>query len=157
MGKLLIVLFLFLFTAQIRAQNVDIEMKSTDNKWVNLQDQLGEKLTIIDFWATWCKPCLNAMPKINSIYESYKNKGVNVIGISVDSPRNHSKVKPLLSSLKITYPVLFDMDEDLKNELNVSVMPTLCILNSEGKLIYMHEGFTPGDEEKIKEEIEKHL
>ncbi|MFC0876726.1 TlpA disulfide reductase family protein [Saccharicrinis sp. FJH2] len=157
MGKLLIVLFLFLFTAQIRAQNVDIEMKSTDNKWVNLQDQLGEKLTIIDFWATWCKPCLNAMPKINSIYESYKNKGVNVIGISVDSPRNHSKVKPLLSSLKITYPVLFDMDEDLKNELNVSVMPTLCILNSEGKLIYTHEGFTPGDEEKIKEEIEKHL
>ncbi|MFB6317148.1 TlpA disulfide reductase family protein [Saccharicrinis sp. FJH54] len=155
--KILIPLIFILITYRLSAQNMDLELKSVDNRWVNLEDLQGEQLTIIDFWATWCKPCLNAMPKINSIYEMYKDKGVNVIGINVDSPRNHSKVKPLLSSLKITYPVLYDMDEDVKNELNVSVLPTLCILDSEGKLVYTHEGFTPGDEEKIKEEIEKRL
>ena len=155
--KLFITVLLLLQALHSTAQNTDIELKSLDNKWINLEEERGEKVTLIDFWATWCKPCLNAMPKINDLYEAYKEKGVNVIGINVDSPRNHSKVKPLVSSLKISYPVLFDMDEELKNELNVSVLPTLCILNAAGKILYTHEGFTPGDEEKIRKEIEKLL
>lgn len=148
---------LVLSISLIQAQNTDLELKSPDNKWVNLQDELGEKLTILDFWATWCKPCINAMPKVNAIYEQYKTKGVNVIGINVDSPRNHAKVKPLLSSLKIMYPVFFDNNEDLSSELNVSVLPTLYILNAKGELVYTHEGFSPGDADIIKAEIEKLL
>lgn len=141
----------------LNAQNIDMEVKTTENEWVNLQDLQGEKVTVLDFWATWCKPCLNAMPKINEIYNGFKDKGVNIIGVSVDSPRNHAKVKPLIYSLGLNYPVVFDMDEDLTTEMNVVALPTLCILNKEGKLVYVHEGFTPGDEAKIKDEIEKLL
>lgn len=141
----------------VKAQNLDIDLKTTDNKWVNFQDQLGEKVTIIDFWATWCKPCVNAMPKINDIYNEFKTQGVTIIGVNVDGPRNQSKVKPLVNSLKIDYPILFDGDEELLNEMNATVLPTLYILDSKGKLVYTHEGFSPGDEKEIKEEILKLL
>ena len=155
--KTLIFLVLLSFSGLVSAQNTDIELKTTNNQWVNLQDELAEKVTIIDFWATWCKPCVNAMPKINSVHEKYKDKGVKVIGISVDSPRNQAKVKPLAQSLKITYPILLDSNEELLQEFNVSVLPTLVILNAEGKVVFTHEGFTPGDEKLLEKEIEKLL
>lgn len=144
-------------TAILPAQNIDIELKNISNEWVNLNEELAEKITVIDFWATWCKPCVDAMPKMNYLHEKYKDKGVKVIGINVDSPRNQSKVRPLVRSLNINYPILMDSNEELIAEFNVSVLPTLFILDAQGKLVYTHEGFAPGDEKIIEKEIEKLL
>ena len=57
--KTLIFLVLLSFSGLVSAQNTDIELKTTNNQWVNLQDELAEKVTILDFWATWFKPWVN--------------------------------------------------------------------------------------------------
>ena len=79
----------------ITAQVVDFELKDLKNNIRNYSELKGEKLTLIDFWATWCKPCKKAIPELNSIYNAYKEKGVEIIGVNCDGPRSISKVIPL--------------------------------------------------------------
>jgi alkyl hydroperoxide reductase subunit AhpC len=87
----------------------------------------------------------------------YKGKGVEIIGINCDGPRSISKVAPLSKSLQIQYPVLLDINSELKSELNILVFPTLIMVNSKGKIVWIHEGFVSGDTEIIISEIEKQL
>lgn len=139
------------------AQFPDVEVKDIDQNWVSLDEFKGEKFTIIDFWATWCKPCVTAIPKINSIYNEYSSQGIGFIGVNVDGPRNLSKVKPFATSMKISYPLVLDPDQNLVNRFNVNVFPTLIVLNEKGKEVFIHEGFNAGDEQLIKEELDKLL
>jgi thiol-disulfide isomerase/thioredoxin len=81
---------LILFSSSVYTQGkvYDFSLKDTENQTLNLSDIRGESLTVIDFWATWCQPCIRSMPKLVDLSEAYKDKGVGFIGISVDSPRN---------------------------------------------------------------------
>lgn len=146
------------FVVTIHAQIPDFELQSAnDNSYYNLKDLKGENLTVIDFWATWCKPCISALPKLNKLSEEFKDKGVNFIGISTDGPRNQSKVRPFIISHGILYPVLRDPNSKLMDDVNATVLPTLLIYDKNEKLVYFHEGFSPGTELEIKAEIEKLL
>jgi len=141
----------------ITAQVVDFELKDLKNNIRNYSELKGEKLTLIDFWATWCKPCKKAIPELNSIYNAYKEKGVEIIGVNCDGPRSISKVIPLSRSLNIQYPVLIDIDTALKNELNIFQFPTLIMVNPSGEIIWIHEGFVSGDAAVIRKELDKQL
>jgi thiol-disulfide isomerase/thioredoxin len=157
--KTLIIFSVALFSGLgLTAQTVaNFEFKNIENKSQSYNELKGEKLTLIDFWATWCKPCNQAIPELNKIYSSYKDKGVEIIGINCDGPRSISKVGPLSKSLKIQYPVLIDINSELKNELNIIGLPTLVMVNTKGKIVWIHEGFVSGDEKIIIAEIEKQL
>ena len=96
---------------------------------------------------------MNALPKLNALSEHYKNRGVTFIGVSVDGPRNQAKVKPFTESLGMGYPIVFDPDQELFSEMNASVLPTLIVFNNKGKEVYRHEGFQPGDEKLLEQEI----
>ncbi len=158
--KILLFMLTFIgFSAfEINAQQVrNFTLNDLDNKQQSFNDLKGEKLTILDFWATWCKPCNKAIPELNKIYNENKSKGVNVIGINCDGPRSIAKVAPLAKTLQIEYPVLIDMNIQLMAELNLSAYPTLVIVNNSGKIVWIHEGFVPGDELVISDEINKQL
>ena len=153
----LIMLLLFSLPVYPQGKVYDFSLKNTENKTVSLSQISGKSLTVVDFWATWCQPCIRSMPRLVDLSEAYKDKGVSFIGISVDSPRNLSKVKPFARSMGIRYPILLDSSGELMGELNVTAVPTLFIINSDYKILYIHEGFNAGDELAIREEIDKHL
>ena len=125
-----------------------------DGNEVQLSEMKGEKLTVLDFWATWCKPCIKSIPKLIQLSEEFKDSGVNFIGVNVDSPRNSSKVKPFSYSLGITYPVILDNEQVLMSDLLINSLPTLIIVNSEGEVIYTHVGYSNNDEIILKQKIE---
>jgi thiol-disulfide isomerase/thioredoxin len=152
------VLLVFLSIQFVYASKVhDFKLKDTENKRVSYSELKGEKITIIDFWATWCKPCIRSIPKLVELYENYVDQGVQVIGISVDSPRNAQKVKPFSKSLGISYPVLLDINSEVMTKLNVTLLPTLLLVNKQDEIVLIHQGYRPGDEQFIAEEIEKIL
>lgn len=150
-------LIAFAIPVTLFAQVPVFELKDIDNQWATYDDVKGETLTVIDFWATWCQPCLRSIPKLNSLYEEFESRGVNFIGISVDGPRNQAKLKPFTSSMGVSYTVLRDVNSEVMTDMNVTSVPTLLIYDSEDNLLFLHEGFRPGDEEILKEELEKHL
>ncbi len=152
------ILWLSVFNAIISAQQFpDFNLKNIDNQNINTSDLKGEKLTILDFWATWCKPCVSSIPKLITISDLYKEKGVQFIGVNMDSPRNMAKVKPFSNSLGINYPVIFDTNQELATEFSVTAIPTIIILDAIGNRLYTHEGFAMGDEKNIEQKIQEIL
>ena len=146
----------FLYTVQ--AQEIgDFTLDNLDNEQVSLSEIKGDKLTIIDFWATWCKPCTKAMPKLNDIYTQYKDQGLAMIGISCDGPRSISRVSAVANNLNIDYHILKDIDCEVMNTYQYQAFPTLIMLNAENEVVYVHEGFSSGDEKEIQAVIEEHL
>jgi thiol-disulfide isomerase/thioredoxin len=142
----------------VNGQQVNnFRLNDLDNVSRSFTELKGEKITLIDFWATWCKPCNKAIPELNKIYDLYKDKGVQIIGINCDGPRSINKVAPLASALQIKYHVLTDINSEVMKNLNINSFPTLVIINSQGKIVWIHVGFSSGDEKTIIEEIEKNL
>ncbi|MCG8581294.1 MAG: TlpA family protein disulfide reductase [Bacteroidales bacterium] len=138
----------------VKAQSIpDFMLENLDGEWVSYNDLKGDEVTLIDFWASWCKPCMKAMPEIDKIYQEYHNKGLSAIGINTDGPRSISKVRPLSKTLNISYPIVSDINNELLNDLNISVLPTLLLVNKNGEIIYRHEGWTAGDEKELVEQI----
>lgn len=156
--KIILSLVILLSSFSFSAQKVpNFRLKNLDNRITSYNDVKGETLTIIDFWATWCKPCVKSIPKLVEMSEEFKSKGVNFVGISVDGPRNLAKVKPFARSLGVTYPILLDVNSDVMARLRVRAVPSMLVVNSDDEIVYFHEGYKSGEEKMIREEILKLL
>jgi len=151
----LITLFFMTFMSLGRTATIpDFKLPDLENRRLSFSDIKGERLTVIDFWATWCKPCVRAIPKLVELQDNYSDKGVRVVGINVDSPRNTQKVKPFSRSLGVNYPILLDMNSELSQQLQVSVLPTIFIADSDGEILFIHQGYRPGDDRILVEKVE---
>jgi cytochrome c biogenesis protein CcmG, thiol:disulfide interchange protein DsbE len=154
--KTLSFLFILSLGLNVLGQKVyNFTLPNTENNDLSFDKLQGEKLTIIDFWATWCQPCRTSIPKINALYNEYKDKGVTVVGISIDTPRNRAKVGPLAKAMGIEYPVLIDEDQQVSSDFNVSSIPVLFFIDAKNEIVYTHQGYTPGDEIELKTKIEE--
>jgi len=149
---------LFLFAMPVFAGKLpDFRLQDLNNKTVSYSQLKGKTLTVLDFWATWCKPCVRSIPKLVELHKQYEKQGVRFIGINVDGTRNLSKVKPFAHSLNIAYPVLLDVNNEIMNKLKVTAMPTIIITDAEDEIVFFHQGYRPGDEKTLEEEIKKLL
>ncbi|MGH7493586.1 MAG: TlpA family protein disulfide reductase [bacterium] len=148
---------LLLFSALSHGKINDFRLNDLDNKSVRYAELKGNRVTVIDFWATWCKPCVRSIPKLVQLHDSFKNKGVQFIGINVDGVRNLNKVKPMASSLGINYPVLLDLNSQVMSDLKVTALPTILLVNEKNEIVARHQGYRPGDEKILAEEIQKLL
>lgn len=138
-------------TGQDRIPN--FELPDLDGRPTRLSDVMGENLTLVDFWATWCGPCVKSIPSLVTLSDSLNASGVSVVGVNVDSPRNVSKVAPYARSLGVNYPILLDTNSEVMADLNVQAMPTLLVIDAGRNIVYAHEGFRPGDEAVVRHEV----
>jgi cytochrome c biogenesis protein CcmG/thiol:disulfide interchange protein DsbE len=152
-----IFVFLIVFNSLNAAKVHDFRLKNTENERVAYSDLKGAKVTVLDFWATWCKPCVRTIPKLVDLYEQFSDQGVQFIGINVDSPRNTQKVKPFSKSLGISYPVLLDINSEVMSQMSVTLLPTLFLVDENDEIVLMHQGYRPGDEKIIAQEIKNIL
>lgn len=152
-------MFLLIFISNARSGQFvyNFKLKDIENQLRQYSELAGDKLTIIDFWATWCSPCIKVIPKLNTIYDKYQNEGVQFIGLNIDSPKNDAKIKPFVKAHKILYPVLKDPNSQVASRLNIINVPTLLIINSKNEIVYRHQGYHSGDEHIIETEILKLL
>lgn len=156
--KFFIPFLLLIVTSADLNQNIyNFKLKNLNNRTVSYQDLKGENLTVIDFWATWCKPCLQSIPKLVDMSHEFEDQGVKFIGVSVDGPRNLNKVRPFAKSAGIDYPVLLDTDNSVMGRVGVRAVPSLLIVNSNDEIVYFHEGYAPGEDKMIREEIQNNL
>ena len=99
-------------------------------------DQFHNKVTVLNFWATWCGPCRREIPDLEAIHKEYADKGVRVIGVSVDrGPGILDEVAKFVRSYNVSYPVVID-NGDLEQIFgNIRAIPTTFIINKEGKIV----------------------
>lgn len=134
-----------------------ITLSDMNGKKVNVADYgKSGKITIISFWATWCVPCKKELTNLADLYDEWKKKyNVQVVAVSIDDSRSTSKVKPVVDGQRWEYEVLLDVNQDLKRQLNVPSVPFTLLVDANGKIVYMHNGYTDGDEYVLEEEVKK--
>ncbi|MDZ7292650.1 MAG: TlpA family protein disulfide reductase [candidate division KSB1 bacterium] len=110
----------------------DFTLKTLAGDKINLRRLEGEKIVVVNFWATWCGPCRREIPDFNRVYSRYRNRGVEILGISVDqSPE--TEVPPFMKKNPIAYPVLIGSPE-LTLRYGVRALPTTFIIDHSGKI-----------------------
>lgn len=116
------------------------------------------KPMVINFWATWCKPCILELNNIHDVYEKWQNEtGVKIIAISIDDVRSSKKVAPFVKGRNWKYEVYLDENGDFRRAMNVNNPPHSFLLNSKGEIVWEHNGYAPGDEEILYEQIKNLL
>ena len=155
--KLLLILFLAIFTnvQTTLAQLPAITLKTMDGKTVRTDTLSNDgKPFIIDFFATWCKPCNRELDAIAEVYEDWQEEtGVKIFAISIDQAQNINKVKPLVNNHGWEYNVLLDPNGDLKRALGIQMIPFVLICDGKGKIVYKHSGYTDGAETELIEKV----
>ncbi len=137
------------------AQVPQVVLRSIDGSSVRT-DTLsnGGKPFIIDFFATWCKPCNRELSAIAEVYDEWQEEtGVKVIAVSIDQAQNINKVKPLVDSHGWPYEVLLDPNGEFKRALGVQMIPYTLIVDGQGQIVYKHNGYTDGAEEELIEKV----
>ena len=132
----------------------DFSVRDVDGRTVSLSDH-SDKVVVISFWATWCTPCKAEMPHLQAMYDQYKDQGFVVLSVSVDEARNEPQVKAMARAGSYTFPVLLDQDASVVTLYNPrKSVPFSVVIDRDGNIHTTHEGYSPGDEAKLKAEVE---
>jgi thiol-disulfide isomerase/thioredoxin len=134
-----------------------LHLEDLDGDSQPLSAYLGKGPLLLDFWATWCKPCLLAMPELEELYQDLHERGLQVVGINEDGPRNVSKVKPFVRSQGFTFPIVLDLNRKAQSRLNVSTLPTTLLLDADGIVVHTSYGYRKGDIANLRKLIEAML
>ena len=154
---LIIVLIMtcFILPGSLSGESVpDFSLKKLDGTIFNFREYIGKKVVVIDFWATWCKPCKKLLKKLDKIYLDNKDK-IEVIAISTDNASAISKVESYVKSKRLSLTVLLDPDTSVARVFNPSLkIPFTVIINKMGDIVYSHTGYMPGFEKILRKKIE---
>ncbi|MGE5809715.1 MAG: peroxiredoxin family protein [Nitrospirota bacterium] len=126
----------------------DFTLPDLNGNKVKLSDYKG-KVVLLEFWATWCPPCRASIPGIEKLHETYKNKGLAVLAVSLDEG-GWDTVKSFVQKNGITYLVLRG-NEEVAEKYQVRTIPLILILDKDGKISKRYLGF--GNEEDLEKDI----
>lgn len=163
-NSILLLICLSLISFTTKAQDLkgnrklpDVAVKMLDGSSAQTSSLLNkEGLTIINFWATWCKPCMLELNTIKDVFPEWKKEtNVKLIAVSIDDTRNTSKVGPLVKGKGWIYDIALDPNGDFKRSLNVNNIPHTFLVNNKGEILWQHNSYAPGDEDELYEIVKK--
>ncbi len=114
-------------------------LKDLDGSEVRLSDFDG-RVRIVDFWATWCPPCVREIPHFQALYETYRDKGLTVIGISMDQGGSQV-VRTFARKIGMDYPTLMGDVKTVRAYGNIQAIPTTFVIDRQGRVYRIYAGY----------------
>jgi peroxiredoxin len=128
----------------------DFTLKALTGVNLRLAEQRGD-IIVLNFWASWCGPCLQEMPALDKLASKYQPLGVQVWGVNVEA--DSSAAQKYLNKTRVEFPILFDTENSVSERYQVQAMPTTVIIDKDGRVHSVHRGYKPGYEQKYENDI----
>jgi peroxiredoxin len=139
-------------SATISGPAPNFTLKSLSGKNIKLSELTGN-VVLINFWASWCGPCRQEMPLLNAIHNKYKPLGFTVLGINVEE--QVANAKSFISERPVDFPILLDSKNRISELYKVIAMPTTVVIDRDGNMRFLHQGYQSGDEAEYRKMVKK--
>ena len=133
-----------------------LTLATLDGAQASLADH-RDKLVVLKFWATWCGPCTLEMPSLEALWRRYRERGLIVLGVSVDRGAPRNLLEPYVRNLKLTFPILLDPDAQTSGHWRVTALPATFIVRPGGDVTGMVVGAREWDSREMRALIEELL
>jgi peroxiredoxin len=131
-------------------------LPTLDGRHASLEDW-KDKAVVLNFWATWCQPCTLEMPTLEALWQTYRERGLVVVGVSVDRGTPRSLIDPYVSNLKLTFPILLDPELETAGAWRVTGLPATFIIRPGGEVAGMAIGMREWDSAEMRALLETML
>ena len=128
-----------------------IVLRTMEGRRVPADSLLADGPVVLNFWATWCGPCRQEMPLLDELYSRYQRVGFNLLGVNIDD--DSSRAMDMINELGVSFPVLFDATKEVSRLYQVDAMPVTVIVDREGNVHHVHQGYKPGYEQKYLDQV----
>jgi peroxiredoxin len=121
----------------------DFTLNSRSGKPLSLAQYKGQ-VVMLNFWASWCAPCKQEMPLLETIQKKYGKLGFTLIGVNVEP--DSQAANAVLEKIPVSFPIVYDTESKVSKLYEVSGMPSTVIIDRKGQVRLLHKGYKPGDE-----------
>jgi len=116
-----------------------------------------ERLVIVNFWATWCEPCTLEMPTLEALWREYRQRGLMVLGVSIDRGAPRPLLEPYVARLGLSFPILLDADLAVSRAWRVQGLPATFVVRPGGDAVGMAVGAREWSSEEMRALLERYL
>jgi peroxiredoxin len=136
----------------------DFELPRLGGGSERLSSHFGQHVVLVDFWATFCKPCLRSMPELDALYRARKERGFVVLGVSIDGPGSTADVQAEVSRLGVSFPILLDEESRAVSLYNPRASaPFSVLIGRDGRVLAKREGYTTGSHDALVADVDAAL
>jgi peroxiredoxin len=136
----------------------DFTAREVDGRTFRLSDHLGKEVVLLDMWATYCEPCKAEFPHLRALYDENKTAGFMVVGVAMDGPESLADVPAFVKRYSIDFPVVLDDDSRIASLYNPKKsMPLSVLIARDGHIAVVREGYNPGDEKFVAQDVQTAL
>ena len=154
-NKLFIGLCFIIFSISATAAQKAPDFSLVGDKGQVSLSKYKNTVVYLDFWASWCKPCLKSFSFMNSMQKKYAKKGLKIIAINLDDER--SAATDFLKQHPANFTIAYNPDGDVPNAYNLSVMPTSYLIDRQGNIIFSHKGYKDSQSGSLEKTIIRSL
>lgn len=122
------------------------KLKDFKNNWFD-SENFKNKVVLLDFWEVWCGPCIESMPKIETLHNKYASKGLLILGV-VNDPENIEASRNIIKKSALSFPTLIG-NEKIKQAFKLNTIPLYMLVDRKGTIIFISEGYSEIIEEAI--------
>ena len=138
--------------AEVSGRAPDFTLKQLKGSNLKLIELTGS-VVLINFWASWCGPCREEMPLLNALHKKYEPLGFTVLGVNVEE--QVANAEGFLDKFPVDFPILLDNKNQVSKLYEVIAMPTTVVVDRDGNMRYLHQGYQSGDEAKYRKMVKK--
>ena len=128
----------------------DFALKSMDGRNLRLSEYRGD-VVMLNFWASWCGSCRQAIPELDDMFETYRSAGFTLLGVNIDD--HVGRAEDVVRDLGVSFPVLLDHQKKVSKLYDVRSMPVTMLIDRNGVVRFVNKGYRPGAEKAYVEQI----